>query len=431
LSLVAGPFEKERDRNVPIPLRKSKNQMPEINDTISKILAKYPVISPGEEDILNNWLEEEHHREIFESVTNNECRISLLERLDEMNIQASEMWQRFQDTYITSPPQKAGTVWWGHWTAYMAAASIIVIAAIGLKWLGSNKHYSKPEQSAMVQNNDVQPGGYKARLTLSDGRVISIDSATSGSLVQQGSVSVVNKNGQLLYQQQGKEEKELFNTLTTAKGQMYATVLSDGTKLWLNSMSSVRYPVSFNGNLRQVEIAGEAYFEVAEKMQEVKGKMQKIPFIVKGHGVEVGVLGTHFNVNSYDDEDAVKTTLLEGKVRVRSTSNNAVAILRPGQEASLNVKTQQLTRVDDVDVEEAIAWRNGYFQFNDRDLMTVLAQLIRWYDVEVIYQGAVPEKKFWGKIPRSNTLSQTLDGLGKFGLHFTIQGKKVIVSDKP
>ena len=396
--------------------------MPELND-ITKILANYPAISLEEEIILNEWLKKSPNEEFFQAVTDNENRITLLERLEEMTAQEGQMWEKFHTkNFANTLPQKARTLWWRSWPTYVAAASIIVIAWIGLKWWETKKNGAKVQlPAAIAEKNDIKPGGFKATLTLDDGSVMELDSFSKGRLVQQGSTDVYNKEGKLIYEPRGKHEnKVIYNTLTTAKGQIYATVLADGSKVWLNSESSIRYPVSFSQDRREVEITGEAYFEVSK---------QKIPFIVKGEGVEIEVLGTHFNVNSYKDENTIKTTLLEGKVKVHVTSNGSVAILQPGQQAIFRqFQEDKIKLIENADIDEAVAWHYGYFQFGRVNLKTVLQQLVRWYDVDVEYRGNIPDRAFGGKISRNNRLLQVLGTLESNDVHFRLEGRKIIVS---
>jgi transmembrane sensor len=320
------------------------------------------------------------------------------------------------------------TIYWGR---FMAAAAALLIMVIASYLLVEKKRKSSVvnKQEVVVKQDDILPGKYKARLTLSDGTILILDSASSGRLVQQGGSTVLNKDGKLIYEKGGETNKVLYNTLTTAKGETYGMVLSDGSKVWLNSQSSIRYPVLFNGDKRKVEITGEAYFEISTAyLISDNGESEKIPFVVSVNDMEVDVLGTKFNINSYTNEDASTATLLEGKVKVLSTSNNTIAILQPGEQASLNKQSKQLNKQNDVDVDKAVAWRFGYFQFNNDDLQMVLRQLSRWYDVDVVYQGPVPKETFWGKILRNNSLSQVLETLHSSDVHFKIEGKKIIVS---
>lgn len=307
------------------------------------------------------------------------------------------------------------------WVKYAAAA---VVVMIGGYWLLTT-HSTKPVKPEVVQQQekteDIAPGQYKAMLTLDNGQKIVLDSAVQGQLTKQGNTVVLNKNGQLVYDASKASGGEVtYNTLTTAKGQTYATVLADGSKVWLNAQSSIRYPVAFVGNERQVEVIGEAYFEVAHDVSK--------PFIVKASSVKIEVLGTHFNVNSYSEENAVKTTLLEGKVKVRSTAINAQTTLVPGEQARFIKQSQALVKVNDIDVDAEVAWRFGLFQFDNADLKTVMRQLERWYDVEVQYSGAIPDREFVGTIPRSINLSKVLTLLEKQNVKFKIDGKKIIVT---
>jgi ferric-dicitrate binding protein FerR (iron transport regulator) len=250
-----------------------------------------------------------------------------------------------------------------------------------------------------------------------------VDSFSKDRLVQQGSTNVYNKDGKLVYKENGKAKSVLYNTLSTEKGQIYGMVLGDGTKVWLNSQSSIRYPVHFKGSERKVEITGEAYFDVTHNAA--------MPFHVLINGIDMQVLGTEFNVNGYNDEPEIKTTLLEGRVKV--SKGNSVKILSPEQQATYNKETQQLDKVENVDVKEVVAWKNGYFQFKDADWQTLLRQIVRWYDVEVAFNGPIPQRKISGKIPRNSNLSQVLEALETIEsfkdnqVHFKLEGKRIIV----
>jgi ferric-dicitrate binding protein FerR (iron transport regulator) len=186
----------------------------------------------------------------------------------------------------------------------------------------------------------------------------------------------------------------------------------------LNSESSIRYPVAFSGNKREIETTGECYCEIAKDASR--------PFIVKIGTMRVEVLGTHFNINSYSDEGVIKTTLLEGKVKI--TEGNSAEVLSPGQQGQLQKQTDKLQVISDIDLEQVVAWKNGYFQFNKDDLQTVMRQIARWYDLDVVYEGTIPRTPFWGELPRSAKASAVLNALEKSGVHFRIEGKKVIVT---
>ena len=329
--------------------------------------------------------------------------------------------------------------WW------LAAAAIILLFGAGtFMWLSRSTIPPKPavvqEKPESQLKNDVLPGGNKAMLTLGNGATIILDSAHTGALAQQGNTQVMKlSDGQLLYNQDAKNGANLlttdhspltYNTLSTPRGGQYQLVLPDGSTVWLNAASSIRFPTAFTGNERNVEITGEAYFEVKKDPNK--------PFIVKlppqpggPGGASVKVLGTHFNINAYDDEAASKVTLLEGTVQVNSAiRNRQSAILKPGEQATLSNKSQtsQSIPVQTADLEEVMAWKNGAFQFNGATIETVMRQISRWYDVEVEYKGKI-SLHFAGAISRNVNISQVLEMLEKAGgIKTSITGKKVIVA---
>jgi ferric-dicitrate binding protein FerR (iron transport regulator) len=388
---------------------------------IGKIMAYYPVmdnLTAEEKQFFDEWMTKEENRRFFDATVNNEKRLTDFKEF----LQGAESQEANREKYYKAilDLKKATPAWWKKWPTYVAAASVLIALSVtGYKWFGGKQKGVETKAPAIVQVNDVKPGQYKAKLTLADGSILVLDSVYNGKLTQQGSTNVYNKDGHLIYKPQGKQKGEvLYNILTTEKGQVYATLLSDGTKVWLNSQSSLRYPVTFEGDVRRVEITGEAYFEVAHSSER--------PFIVNVNGMEVRVMGTHFNISSYEDEAEIKTTLLEGKVKV--TKGAALTILTPGQQARLNKQTEQIIKKENVDVDEVVAWKYGYFQFSDADLQTVLRQLVRWYDVDVSYTGKVPDMTFVGKIPRNSNLSNVLKILETNEVHFKIDGKKIVVS---
>lgn len=309
------------------------------------------------------------------------------------------------------------------WRRMAVAASILLVLASGT-WLYLSRTASTDIAKTEVSNRpaDLLPGGNKALLTLDDGRTIILDSAANGIVAQQGGASISKtENGQLAYKTADAESVTvLYNTLSTPRGGQYQVVLPDGSKVWLNSASSLRYPTAFTGKERRIEIKGEAYFEVA--------KNASTPFIVNVEGkAEVQVLGTHFNINSYADEPAIATTLLEGSVRVTGLQTKETKLISPGQQARLNANGQ-LSLGKNVDVAQVMAWKNGIFNFENADLPTVLRQLSRWYDVDVVYEAAVPQREFGGKMQRDLKLSQILRILEKNGVHYRVEGKKLIIT---
>jgi ferric-dicitrate binding protein FerR (iron transport regulator) len=304
---------------------------------------------------------------------------------------------------------------------YAAAAIIFCMLSISVYFLFKPKpeyQISKTENVQSDKNkNDVGPGTNKAILTLANGSSIILDSAANGTLTTQGNSKILKLNGMLSYSAlKNKPSEVLYNTISTPRGGQYQLMLSDGSKVWLNAASSLRFPASFAGKERKVELLGEAYFEVA--------KNAAMPFKVKVNGMEVEVLGTHFNINSYENESTVRTTLLEGSVKINK--NNSSSLLKPGQQAQVN-KAGEIKIINNVDVEEAIAWKEGKFQFDRADIHDIMRQLARWYDVDVEYKGSV-SSHFGGTISRDVNLSQVLNMLHLTGeVKFQIEDRKVIV----
>ena len=302
------------------------------------------------------------------------------------------------------------------WWKPAAAAAVLFLAGLGI-WKGTR---SAQEPLANVQEevtNDVMPGGEKAVLTLSNGRQIVLDSAADGLLAQQGGTSV-NKlsNGQLVYDGEDNREGEIvYNTMTTPRGGQYRLTLPDGTKAWLNSASSITFPTAFAGASRSVTITGEVYLEVA--------KDEKKPFTVKANGVDIAVLGTHFNVSAYPEDGAVRTTLLEGKVKVSTAAGSRT--IAPGEQAQAG--NGRLDVHQHVNLDQVMGWKNGRFVFEGEPIARVMNQLSRWYDVEVGDIEQVDDR-FYLDLPRSKKLSDVLKALELTGkVKFKIEGKKIVV----
>jgi ferric-dicitrate binding protein FerR (iron transport regulator) len=302
-----------------------------------------------------------------------------------------------------------------------AAASVILVSAATI-YIFRPAHpvpemvvKTRPIEQPVI--SDPLPGGNRAILTLSDGSAIDLDDANSGELASQGGTGI-NKtgNGELVYASGQAPEtgtEVLYNTVSTPRGGQYQVTLPDGTKVWLNAASSLRFPTQFKGRNRAVRLTGEAYFEVANN--------KSMPFVVSVNESQVEVLGTHFNILSYEDE-ALTTTLLEGSVKFKH--HGAERIIRPGQAAQLG-KTIQ---VEEVNVAEAVAWKNGITAFNNADIHTIMRQISRWYDLDVVYHGPMPDRKFTGKIPRSARLSKVLKILQLSDINFKIEDTKLIVT---
>jgi len=315
---------------------------------------------------------------------------------------------------------------------WIAAASVIFVVVFAGKYFWDAKRSTKPERSVVrvtKPRNDLPPGSNKARLLLGDGSVIDLADAKNGTIKHEAGARIDKKDGQVIYDvSRGeeaaggagvsrKDEASEMNTIQTPRGGQYQVILADGTKVWLNSASSLSYPTTFTGKERQVQLKGEAYFEVAEDKNK--------PFKVSVADVQVEVLGTHFDVMAYEDETAINTTLLAGAVRVTRNGMGS-RVLAAGQEASMDRSSGSLS-VNEVDGEEAVAWKNGFFAFEGVSIETVMRQLARWYDVDVDYEGKT-DKHFHGMISRSSNVSEVFRMLELTGaVHFNTEGKKIIV----
>ncbi|MEO8820118.1 MAG: FecR domain-containing protein [Ginsengibacter sp.] len=308
--------------------------------------------------------------------------------------------------------------WW------MVAASVLIIIIGALTFSYLNKNENKKNQDIAGNSkpkNDIAPGGNKAVLTLANGNTIVLDSAQNGTLSQQGNAKVVKQvNGQLIYQKDENIHSDTvqYNTITTPRGGQYQLVLEDGSKVWLNAASSIRFPTAFTGKERDVQITGEAYFEVVHNAE--------MPFHVKVNDMEVTVLGTHFNISAYEDEGLIKTTLLEGSVKV-SNKDKSVMIV-PGEQAQIAENTNQINIKKQVDLEEVVAWKNGKFIFHDADIQAIMRQLERWYNITVSYGPNLSNEEFEGVISRNVNLSQILSMLQKTSaVKFEVDGRRIIV----
>ncbi|HEX6427400.1 MAG TPA: FecR domain-containing protein, partial [Niastella sp.] len=263
-----------------------------------------------------------------------------------------------------------------------------------------------------------------------DGSHINLDSAGNGDIARQERTTITKKNGMVVYNDSNSPftiDHSPYNTITTARGNQYQLMLPDGSKVWLNAESSVRFPVAFNGTERKVEITGEVFLDVVHNA--------KMPFTVVANGVEVRDLGTMFNVNAYSNEEGVKTTVVEGKVKVetavsrklQAVSENTSAIVTPGQQAQVSEKGT-IKMVKDADVDAAVAWKNGQFMFSGNTIQSVMRQLERWYDIEVSYAPNVSTEEYIGTITRFSNISAVLNMLERTGtVRFEVKGRRVMV----
>ncbi|MBN8864935.1 MAG: FecR domain-containing protein [Sphingobacteriales bacterium] len=313
-------------------------------------------------------------------------------------------------------------------TGWRVAAAVAVLLTVAGLYLLINRKPATP--APLVQTNtpaDIAPGREGAILELSDGRKLVLDSLGNGMVATQEGSAVVLNNGELQYRSASNASEIVYNTVSTPKGRQFRLQLADGTKVWLNAASSLRYPAVFAGNERLVEVTGEVYFEVAKQADE-SGKRK--PFRVKiNDQTQVEVLGTHFNINSYADEASINTTLLEGSVRIVNGQQNT--LLQPGQQAQINGKsagTKAIRVVNDVALDKVMAWKDGLFDFQDASLEEVMRQLERWYDLEIVYEKGIPKLEFVGKMGRDLSLANVLRGLEMSNVHFRIEeGRRLVV----
>lgn len=299
-----------------------------------------------------------------------------------------------------------------------AAAAILIITGIGLLFI---KDQQKPQHLANIIKNDIAPGKNTATLTLDNGRKIVLSAANKGQLASEAGI-VISKtaDGQVVYSVKNQESgaNTRIHMLSTAKGETYRLRLPDQSEVWLNASSSVKFPASFaSQKVRQVELTGEAYFEIA--------KDKAHPFIVKTNQQEVQVLGTHFNINSYPDKNNTTTTLLEGSLRVLNNAQQA-EIIKPGEQSLLQADHHII--ISPADIRNAMAWKNGYFRFRNEPIEDIMKKIIRWYDIDVTYEGKVSNEKFSGNISRNKNISEVLNMLSySNAVKFKVDGRRVTV----
>jgi transmembrane sensor len=334
---------------------------------------------------------------------------------------------------------------------YRLAAAAVLVFVVGGWWFVVDRRGKEQHAQETAEIKDILPGRDGAILTLADGSRIVLDSAGNGSIALQKGIAITKQGARLIYKATDSglptsdsrlkipDSRLAYNTISTPRGRQFQVVLPDGTRVWLNAASSLRYPVAFTGAERRVAVTGEVYFEVSLLPTSppaggggVKGKM---PFIVSINGkAEVEVLGTHFNINAYDDEESIRTTLLEGSVKVKSDASSqtsgfrppASIVLKPGEQA-IAAAHSPLTIDHSPDIEKVMAWKNGFFNFQDASLVEVMRQLARWYDIEVVYEKGIPAIAFEGEMNRGNSLRAVLKSLEGLGVHFRLVERRLVV----
>lgn len=368
-----------------------------------KLLVRYldQTASPKERALIENWyLHESEQRKLTDA--------------DDFDHLAAELWAGTRKRAGLDDQPKSGILW----SRIVAAASVLVILsllALFLSQYQKNKSHDANDQMLVKTSGTRYPV-----LILENGKKITLDSAARGLPASKESGGMILSNtGVLAYEKTLRQEKGVYHSLLVPSGAgLQRLVLPDGTRVWMNAASSLRYPVAFAAHQRTVELSGEAYFEVAHQAER--------PFRVISKKQTVEVLGTHFNVNAYDDEPEVQTTLLEGRVKVVASADHAVRYLSPGEQSALQGKTFSVTKVE---AAEVLSWKDGELLFEDDRIQQIMRVLARWYDVDVEYRGTIPEDQFGGTISRKASLSENLNILQFTGkVQFHIEGKRVVVS---
>lgn len=300
------------------------------------------------------------------------------------------------------------------------AASLLIVASISIFFFLQDEQNNTVSKNDTIANIDIPAGDNLATLTLSDGSTIKLDS-TVGGIIKENGIEIENDaNGNLTYiinSNKNADGKLAYNTISTPRGGTYKIVLPDGTKVWLNAASSLRFPLSFEDNVRKVELTGEGYFEVSKSKNRFK---------VAAQNTVIEVLGTHFNVNSYINENATNVTLLEGSVKL--ISGNVSALLKPGEQGQIPDASNSIQVNTSRDTESIIAWTNGQFKFNNSDLKGIMRQLERWYDIDVDL-NSIPDKKFNGTISREANLSEVLSMIELTSdLKFKMKGRSLTMN---
>jgi ferric-dicitrate binding protein FerR (iron transport regulator) len=406
------------------------NESARIKELIEKFLDEQ--LTGVEQNELDQWVNSSpHNRALFERVTNAQQLFDTTKDAIAADEKIAAKLREMHPELLVAGAGTGSVVYMrrSRWRrlipATAAAVALASVVGLGYMWMHGNHSNKVAQTQQQTSVTDKAPGKDGAILKLSNGEEIVLDDAANGTLAQQGHTRITKQGGLLAYNGDEKNKEVLYNTLSTPRARQFQLVLPDGSHVWLNAASSIKFPASFSANERRVEITGEAYFEV------VKNAAQpfRVMYTTAAREGTIEVLGTHFNVNAYNDEAAVKTTLIEGRVRIANgpSTGNREVILKPGQQAQ--VKNDQITVVEKADVNAALAWKNGLIVFNGADIKEVLRQVSRWYDVDFVYQGNIQVPEFYGEIPRTVNLADVLKIIEMNSkLKFTINGNKVTVA---
>jgi len=379
-------------------------------------------LSPEEDDRLRVWLAEDKRNQVFlESLTDEASLEECLDFLSAVDVPAAleKTLAKMKGGQAPAIPVQRGLLRW--LTRWKGVAAILFVLVTGLTflWRYNQKKETVPAVVVTAQQ-EVLPGGWKATLRLADGAVIALKD-TGTSVVQTGNgIRITQQNGEVIYENTGEGTAAMqgrWNTISTPLGGKYKLLLPDGSRVWLNAGSDLRFPAAFESSRREVELTGEAYFEVARN--------ERKPFRVKVNELTVDVLGTHFNVKAYGDEPLVQATLIEGSVKVSALLWEE--LLHPGRQACLD-KAKKLLEIRTANIKDVLAWKNDLFRFSKESLEDVMRKIGRWYNVEVVYSGVGTDTEFSGMISRNVPLSQVLKMLEMTGgAKFRVEDRKVTV----
>ena len=360
-------------------------------------------LSPQEESIFNAWYNESaSNRDYFEKVQDN-----FQNDIEEIDLDVA--WKALDEKIAPRKNRKS-------YYKYAIAASVALL--VGITYFTSDKIITNNNNTSKTSIESKAPDG--VTLTLADGTTVVLSDHKNGVVANQENVVITkDKDGQIRYDENNTANtgKVAYNTLVTANGKTFQIALPDGTNVWMNAGSSLKYPTFFSGSERAVILTGEAYFEVAHN--------EKMPFKVFSNGQEVEVLGTHFNIKAYLNEPVIKTTLLEGKIKITEGENSS--LVKPGQQVKIFLNNHAM-KISEVNTESAVAWKNRLFYFEDARYDEIMREIERWYDVDVVFKGKISDERFQGAIQKDLKLNQVLKMLESKDVHFKVSGKEVLVT---
>ncbi len=370
-------------------------------------------LTEEEQQELTDWIEANPANGVlFEEITKANAQDSAIDFMNSLSV--DDAWNQVKMTFdekqstqtikISRPQRK--------YFAWSAVAALLIVGFFIWK-----PNHIKPTTSVAIPM-EITPGSNKATLTLADGRIISLDDLANGGIAAEKNVQVIKMDGVVQYNTTDNNHEIAYNTIQTPKGGKYQLILADGTVVWLNAASSLRFPIAFVANERLVELKGEAYFEVK--------KDAKKPFrVTLENGSQIEVKGTSFNINAYQDEEFLRTTLVEGKINF--SFNGSTKSLLPRQQIKVDKALNEMELLADVDIYDEIAWKNDLFVFKSMDVKSIMRIISRWYDIDVVYQGKINPETFSGIVSSKSNLSQVLKIMEAGGIQFKIEGRKIVV----